>query len=114
MISVWHKSVLGSSLGKVSHGMLEAQSRSERKCCWSAAVNVMGPVMVKKVRWRTQETVQKEIKEDEQRTLGNITGGDPRLREGKVYRAEREQIIREADRGPKQQWAVGIFRRCSY
>lgn len=37
--------------------MLEAQSRSERKCCWSAAVNVMGPVMVKKVRWRTQETV---------------------------------------------------------
>lgn len=46
--------------------------------------------------------------------MGNITGGGPRLRKGKVYHAEREQIIREADRGPKQQWAVGIFQRHSY
>lgn len=57
MISVWDKSVLGSSLGKVSQGMLETQSRSQRKCCQSTGVNVMGPGMVQSVRWRTQGTV---------------------------------------------------------
>lgn len=56
MIYVWDKSVLVSSLGKVSQGMLETQSRSQNKCCWSAAVNVMEPGMVQRARWWTQET----------------------------------------------------------
>lgn len=57
MISVWDKSVLGISLGKVCQGLLKTQSGSQKKCCWSAAVNVMGPDMVRRLRWRIQGTV---------------------------------------------------------